>query len=119
MRNLWPNKSLGTRLTTTAMACAATVLLAGCNCCTSPEGACLNTLNEIDGAKEAWANEQHKTTKDTPTLEDLRRYFAIPVPMKCPSGGTYTIGRIGEPPNCSVPEHATLWQDFLKKQSQR
>jgi hypothetical protein len=38
-----------------------------------------------------------------PTRDDLLPYLRRwPV---CPAGGTYTIGAIGEPPTCSVPDH--------------
>ena len=74
---------------------------------------CINRLRMIDGAKQQWALEHHKTASDVPTAEDIRIYFsregaaagggaAMPT---CPQGGTYTIGRVGEPPKCSYPGH--------------
>ena len=67
--------------------------------------ACVNNLRQIDGAKQQWALEYKKTTNDVPTMEDIRPYVGrgtegeIP---HCPLGGIYKIGRIGEPPSCSV-----------------
>jgi competence protein ComGC len=72
---------------------------------TKASNACVNNLRIIQGAKEQWALEHHKTTNDTPTLEDLKPYMGrgeegeIPV---CPDGGIYSPGRVGEPPKCSI-----------------
>jgi len=73
----------------------------------------VNNLRIIQGAKEQWAMEQHKTTNDTPTLQDLQPYMGhgvegeIPV---CPEGGTYTAGRVGEPAKCSIGgAHVLPW----------
>ena len=63
---------------------------------------CSNLLRQIDGAKQFWAEENRKTTNDTPTWEGLRKYFKA-VPLRCPNGGTYTIGRVGDLPKCSIP----------------
>ena len=66
---------------------------------------CHDNLRRIELAKFNWAGNEAKTTNDTPTWDDLRLYFpdswsnGIPV---CPAGGTYTIGRVGEQPRCSV-----------------
>ena len=66
---------------------------------------CVNNLMVIVGAKEQWALAKNKTTNDVPTWEDLRIYCgpgsegAI---LTCPNGGTYTLGRVGESPTCSL-----------------
>lgn len=66
---------------------------------------CVNNLRIIEECKTQWALEKNKTTNDTPNWDDIRPYFpdrwsnSIPV---CPEGGTYTIGRVGEPPTCSI-----------------
>lgn len=76
---------------------------------TSAAAGCINRLRQIDAAKEQWALEQHKTTNDVPTWNDLYPYlssnftnnwFTNGIPV-CPGGGICTIGRIGEPPVCS------------------
>jgi len=85
---------------------------------TSPTNACINNLREIDGAKEGWVMEHHGKTNDVVTLNDIKPYFPpygepnghikldakgnLP---KCPEGGVYTIGRIGENPTCSLKGH--------------
>jgi hypothetical protein len=63
--------------------------------------ACINYLREIDAAKVEWVRLQQKTTNDTPTWEDLRPFLKNS-PFTCPNGGTYTIGRVGEMPTCSI-----------------
>src|SRR5579862_408260 len=69
---------------------------------------CINNLRMIDGAKQTWALETGKQATDTPTWADIQPYFnrgtnaAMP---KCPSGGTYTIGAVGEKPKCSIAGH--------------
>jgi hypothetical protein len=79
---------------------------------TKAKPACINLLRQIDSAKTSWAQEHHKTTNDTPTWDDLRAHSKERVAsLTCPDGGTYSIGRIGESPSCSIAEHA----DFLRK----
>ena len=72
--------------------------------------ACISNLRQIDGAKQAWAEQQHKSTNDLPTLADLQPIVLPgrkdePLVFKCWRGGTYTIGRVGEAPRCSFPGH--------------
>src|SRR5271155_1445996 len=73
---------------------------------TSAMNPCVNNLRVIDAAKNQWALQYDKTTNDTPTWNDLLPFVSrsgttngIPV---CPAGGTYTIGRVGVPPTCSI-----------------
>lgn len=73
---------------------------------------CFLNLSEINWCKTCWASDEHKTTNDTPTWNDLSDYlqrhgFTNGIPV-CPQGGTYTLGRIGEPPRCSIggPDHS-------------
>ena len=75
---------------------------------TKPEVACFSNLRQIDGAEQEWAMVNHKTTNDTPTWEDLQSCLRS-TNFTCPAGGTYSLARIGEPPTCSLPEHATLY----------
>jgi hypothetical protein len=65
---------------------------------------CKIRLQMIYHAKQLWADRNQKTVQDTPTWEDLRP-FLRGVSPKCPSGATYTIGKVGEPPTCTVPGH--------------
>jgi hypothetical protein len=82
---------------------------------TSPANACINDMREIDAAKNKWALEHNAKTNDVVTLGDIKPCL---VPYgepngfikldangnlpKCPSGGIFTIGKIGEPPTCSL-----------------
>ena len=73
---------------------------------------CHDILIQISLAKSEWADENNKTTNDTPTWNDLRSYFSPTLTNNprlwtnggpfCPSGGTYTIGRVDESPKCSI-----------------
>ena len=67
---------------------------------TSQKNACINNLRQIEGAKEQWALEKGKTTNDIPTFADVAPYMKLPI--ECPEGGIYTVGKVGEPAKCSV-----------------
>jgi len=89
---------------------------------TSPANACINNMRQIDAAKNEWALEHNAKSNDVVTINDIRPYIErernnafikldakgnLP---KCPSGGIYTIGKVGESPTCSlgtnvIPEH--------------
>src|SRR5258706_10576789 len=67
---------------------------------------CVATLRALEGSMTLWAIRNGKTTNDTPTDADLfgpTRY--MPVKPTCPAGGKYIIGKIGDPPRCTIPEH--------------
>ncbi len=70
---------------------------------TSASNACVNILRNIKAAKEQWALENQKTSNDIPSWDDIRVYVgstnAVP---HCPNGGVYIIGRVCEPPRCSL-----------------
>jgi hypothetical protein len=71
---------------------------------------CMNNLRLIDEAKQKWASETHHGPNDTPTIADLTPYLKNGKFKKCPRGGTYTIGKVGDVPTCSlgtnvVPAH--------------
>jgi hypothetical protein len=77
---------------------------------------CVNRLMQIDAAKQEWAFEHNKTTNDVPTWDDIYPYlwsgftnswFTNGRPV-CPEGGSYTLGRVGVPPTCSIggPRHS-------------
>src|SRR5256885_1198057 len=68
---------------------------------------CKNNLQHISDAKTKWAQEKNRTTNDTPTWTDLvdtNRYMSFR--PECPSGGVLTLGRVGEPPKCTVRGHS-------------
>jgi hypothetical protein len=85
---------------------------------TSPANVCINNLCQIEAAKNEWALVNEKTNGTVVTADDitpyivLNRYSKIP---PCPSGGTYTIGGIGELPTCSIgtnssQPHVLTWE---------
>ena len=72
----------------------------------SRSSACIMNLRGIDGAKATWALENKKLPTDTPTDADLfgpTNY--IRSKPECPKGGKYTLGKVGEKPKCSIPNH--------------
>ena len=72
---------------------------------------CYATMKMIEGAKLAWMTDNHKTVDDTPTWTDLvgpQKYF-LKIP-KCPHGGTYSLGKVGESPICSIAEDTTYFR---------
>jgi len=79
---------------------------------TPATNACANNLRQFDGAKQQWALNNRQTKDDTPTWDDLCPYLGgypdrgMPT---CPQGGVYTLGRVGEPPRCSIgPPHHSI-----------
>jgi hypothetical protein len=72
---------------------------------TSSVNACINNLRQIDGAKQQWALENNQTAQATPSWDAIRPYIGRGLESelpKCPKGGTYILGRVGEPPRCSI-----------------
>jgi hypothetical protein len=100
------------RLLFSGSALIACLLLMGCEVdrSTKPEVICCSNLKQIDAGKQMWVIEQHKTTNDVPTWDDLKTYFRRDVPPECPNGGSYTIGRVGDMPTCSVAEHTAAYR---------
>jgi hypothetical protein len=85
---------------------------------------CYENLEDLQHAKKVWMQNNHKTLADTPTWGDLGDYLMAytnkpgwtngrPV---CPAGGTYTLGRAGDLPTCSVggPGHSLDQSDGFK-----
>ena len=70
---------------------------------------CLENLERIDGAKELWAMRAGTNPKDSPTWDDLTGYDRL----RCPQGGTYTIGATGESASCSIAEHTSYYRQHL------
>jgi hypothetical protein len=74
---------------------------------TAQLNSCINNLRQLDAAENQWALEKDKKTGDVCTEDDLKPYIRLvggQLP-KCPQGGTYTIGPVGEQPTCSIPGH--------------
>ena len=67
--------------------------------------ACIYNPRVIDAAKQQWALENKKTATDVPTAEDLTPYLPKDTTIACPSGGTYSINAMNQPPTCTVAGH--------------
>ena len=65
---------------------------------------CAGHLNAFVFAKKRWAQDHNAAPTDTPTFDDLDPYFRRGM-RGCPDGGTYTIGTLSEPPQCSIAAH--------------
>ena len=90
----------------------------GCGEKNSGSSLCTHNLRLIYGIKDQWAVEHSKTTNDVPTWDDLKSYFPSEWTGKntnwrdgklvCPEGGTYTLGKVGAYPTCSIggPHHS-------------
>lgn len=73
---------------------------------TTGNSACVNNLRLLDVAKQRWAAEKNKPAGTVAKWEDLQPYLGRGrATMRCPDGGDYTIGPVGEPPTCSIPGH--------------
>lgn len=73
----------------------------------SQETSCHNNLKYILLTQQTWGDDHHKTSKDTVTLKDVevqmsRALKVYPKFLTCPSGGTYRLTVVGEPPTCSM-----------------
>jgi hypothetical protein len=69
----------------------------------SSSNACVNNLCLIAAAKDQWALENHKTTNDTPSWDDLRPYFGREI-----NQSLYTLGKVGQSPTCSLDSHHSI-----------
>jgi prepilin-type N-terminal cleavage/methylation domain-containing protein len=72
---------------------------------TSQKNACINNLRQIDGAKQQWALENHKTSADpAPTSASLTPFLGRGSSGNwptCPANGTYTVNGVSVAPICS------------------
>ena len=65
---------------------------------------CINNSRRIEAAKDEWAQRVGATNGTEITWNDIAPYFTNGFP-KCPEGGTYNLGKVGEPVLCSIPSH--------------
>lgn len=64
--------------------------------------ACVSSLRQIAAAKKQWGDDYGKTSTNIPTWNDLKPYLYDNWKPHCQSDGYYTIGRLDEPPKCSI-----------------
>ena len=73
----------------------------------TPQEICVNQLRRIQGAKKQWSIYENKSNDDTPSATEIYGVVKfITKPLYCPSGGEYTLGKVGEHPTCSHEGHA-------------
>lgn len=71
---------------------------------TSRMKACTENLIRLDAAKMQWALDNNITEDEVaPVMSDLAPY--LPFEPRCPAGGTYTLGTLGEVPDCTISGH--------------
>jgi hypothetical protein len=72
-----------------------------------PATGCPANLRAIYLAKAVLADDRKLTNGMVVAKEELLPYVQGGWP-RCPQGGDYSLGRIGEPPRCSFPQHTNL-----------
>ena len=95
----------GVRLTQMPGVAQANAAGATSSLATRQRNTCINNLRQIDAAKVQWALEKGKPNGTPVTEDDIKPYLQGGVLPKCPVGGKYTIGKVGETPTCSTPGH--------------
>jgi hypothetical protein len=63
---------------------------------------CIDNLRGIDAAKNELALEHNLTNGAIITAGQVTNYLVHGIMPKCPSDGIYIIGKIGQPPTCSI-----------------
>jgi hypothetical protein len=71
---------------------------------TAQRNACINNLRQIDQAKEQCALEKHLPVGALAGATDIDHYMRNGCP-RCPAGGAYNYGKIGETPRCTAKDH--------------
>ena len=77
---------------------------------TRSESSCVGNLHMIAGAKAMLESDRKLTAGTVITTSELLPY--VREWPKCPEGGAYLIGTVGQPPRCSYPEHQHFTSKF-------
>jgi hypothetical protein len=80
------------------------VVLAGPNFMKAHHGSrpvCAMWRDQIQSSKQLWAVEHQAPAGATPTVKHLTVYLKDNAFPRCPQGGQYTIGALGQPVVCS------------------
>lgn len=76
----------------------------------SQRNACLHNLERIRDIKSDWARSFGITNPDVTPETTLTSQFGwkqcLGERPQCPAGGHYWVGRLGDPPRCTVLGHA-------------
>lgn len=65
---------------------------------------CVMNLRSIEAAKAVWSLTNPESSDSSIEMSDLVEAYLKEEP-RCPSGGEYTIGEVGELATCSVEGH--------------
>jgi hypothetical protein len=71
---------------------------------TSPANACINNMRQIDATINEWALVNGKTNGTPVTENDIKPYIKLKSDgtiWRCPEGGKYTYGKVGDVPQIS------------------
>ena len=69
--------------------------------------ACIHNLRIIDSAKQQWALETGAAGDAVPSGEEIGQYIDGGFKgLECPKGGNYSINKLDEKPECSMPGHS-------------
>ncbi len=75
----------------------------------SAQSLCISNLRRIDDAKAQWAMDTLKSSSVRPHDEDLfGPTLYIRTKPQCPAGGEYDLGKVKEPPTCTVAGHELI-----------
>jgi hypothetical protein len=72
---------------------------------TRQRNACINSLRQIDGAKEQLRVQSKLKDGDVVTITEISGLIRGGFPT-CPAGGSYAINPIGTDPTCSIAGHS-------------
>jgi hypothetical protein len=75
---------------------------------------CFPRLWQIDEAKQQFALENKLSLGDSVDEAAVSAYIKGGF-QKCPQGGRYTLGKIGEPPRCDFPLHAKFHESLVRR----
>ena len=72
---------------------------------------CINNLRQISAAKDTWALMNHIAEGDAVVVDQVNEF--LKKPARCPIGGIYTYGTVGQKPTCSLgPSHGHILPPF-------
>ena len=74
---------------------------------TAQKNACVNNLRMLDRAKEEWSLQKKDEKGAVVSMPDMMagEHSLVREVPKCPGGGEYTLGVIGESPKCTLAEN--------------
>ena len=71
----------------------------------APEMSCRMRLDIISAAKDQWAISTHQTNGVIPSWQQITPFISpgfLEIVQRCPNGGIYQIGGVGQFPTCSI-----------------